>query len=336
MVLAAGGGSRLAPLTIELPKPLCPVGGRALLDHALQRLAQPGLEGISDVVVNVHHHAAAIVDHLASLDRPLAAPGSSPSTSSVASGPTSGPTTGPTSWSGRRSDPVPTGAWPWPRSLGDATGPKHPTQSGFGIGPDHDPGTEPTSDRGRVWVSHERDQALGTAGAIGNIRPWLDGRGVLVINADAWTAAPLSLVLDGWDGQTARVLVVGTEFGPNAKVAGALVPWRDVVGLPDSPAGLYEHCWAGHAASGTLEVVTCDARFVDCGSPADYLHANLLACAGSSSVDPTATVGGTITRCVVWPGAVVEPGEVLTDAVRTTGGRTVLIRSTSPASAGPQ
>lgn len=290
MVLAAGSGSRLAPLTMELPKPLCPVGGRALLDHALQRLTQPGLEGISDVVVNVHHHAAAIVDHLGSLDRPLAA----------------------------------------------ATGPKHLTLSGFDIGPDHDPGTEPTSDRRRAWVSHERDQALGTAGAIGNIRPWLDGRGVLVINADAWTAAPLSLVLDGWDGQTSRVLVVGAEFGPSAQVAGALVPWRDVVRLPDSPAGLYEHCWADHAASGTLEVVTCDARFVDCGSPADYLHANLLACAGSSSVDPTATVGGTITRCVVWSGAVVEPGEVLTDAVRTTGGRTVLIRSTARSSTGQQ
>jgi len=322
MVLAAGQGSRLAPLTFELPKPLCPVGGRALLDHALQRLAQPGLEAISDVVVNVHHHATAIVDHLASRTWPQAAPSTSPATSTSASPVTSG--------SGRRPGPVPIEGWPWAKSVGDATGPRHPASSGPDTGPDRDTDAEPTPEGHRLWVSHEQEQALGTAGAIGNIRQWLDGRGVLVINADAWTSAPLSSVLDGWDGETARVLVVGAEFGRSAQVAGALVPWRDVARLPDSPAGLYEQCWAGHAASGTLEVVTCDARFVDCGSPADYLHANLLACAGSSSVDPTARVGGTITRCVVWPAAVVEPGEVLTDAVRTTGGRTVLIRSTSP------
>lgn len=312
MVLAAGSGSRLAPLTFELPKPLCPVGGRALLDHALQRLAQPGLEGMTDVVVNVHHHATAIIDHLGSLGRPLAAPSSVPATS--------GP--------GHRPGPVPTVAWVWAGSVGDTGSSEHSTSPHRETGPAPDSGTDTVPDRRRVWVSHERDGALGTAGAIGNIRPWLDGRGVLVINADAWTTARLSPLLDGWDGETARVLVAGTEFGPTAQVAGALVPWRDAVGLPDTPAGLYEHCWAGHAASGTLEVVTCDARFVDCGTPADYLHANLLACAGSSSVDPTATVGGIITRCVVWPGAVVAPGEVLTDAVRTTGGRTVLVRTT--------
>jgi hypothetical protein len=151
---------------------------------------------------------------------------------------------------------------------------------------------------------------------------------VLVINADAWTTASLSHLLDGWDPTTARVLVVGHGFGPTAKVAGALVPWVDVAALRDTPAGLYETCWAEHHRSGTLDVVTCDARFVDCGTPADYLAANLLATGGVSSVDPTATVRGVITRCVIWPGAVVESGEELTDAVRTTVGRTVLVRPT--------
>ena len=168
---------------------------------------------------------------------------------------------------------------------------------------------------------------MGTAGAIANIRPWLDGRGVLALNADTWTSASLASLVAGWDGITPRVLVVGDSFGPAAKVAGALVPWADVLTLPDTPSGLYEHCWAGHARSGNLEVVTSEAGFVDCGSPADYLRANLTATAGVSSVAPTATVRGAITRCVVWPRAHVEVGEVLTDAIRTTAGRTVLVRT---------
>jgi NDP-sugar pyrophosphorylase family protein len=168
---------------------------------------------------------------------------------------------------------------------------------------------------------------LGTAGAIANIRPWLDGRGVLALNADTWTSASLASLVAGWDGITPRVLVVGDSFGPAAKVAGALVPWADVLTLPDTPSGLYEHCWAGHARSGNLAVVTSEAGFIDCGSPADYLRANLTATAGVSSVAPTATVRGAITRCVVWPRAHVEVGEVLTDAIRTTAGRTVLVRT---------
>jgi len=296
MVLAAGSGSRLAPLTHELPKPLCPVGGRALLDLALQRLTGPGVQGIADAVVNVHHHAAAIVTHLE------ATLGSSVATPSSGGGGVSAVGAG--------------GVWEMAGTIG-----------GDGVGSQR-PATALPADRRRVWVSHERDRALGTAGAIGKIRPWLDGRGVLVINADAWTTASLSHLLSGWDPTTARVLVVGHGFGPTAKVAGALVPWVDVAALRDTPAGLYETCWAEHHRSGTLDVVTCDAQFVDCGTPADYLAANLLATSGVSSVDPTATVRGVITRCVIWPGAVVEAGEELTDAVRTTSGRTVLVRPT--------
>jgi NDP-sugar pyrophosphorylase family protein len=52
MVLAAGKGTRLAPLTNTLPKPLMPVGGRPLLEHILGFLRAGGIE---DVVVNLHH-----------------------------------------------------------------------------------------------------------------------------------------------------------------------------------------------------------------------------------------------------------------------------------------
>lgn len=52
MVLAAGRGTRLAPLTNTLPKPLMSVGGRPLLEHILDFLRAGGIE---DVVINLHH-----------------------------------------------------------------------------------------------------------------------------------------------------------------------------------------------------------------------------------------------------------------------------------------
>jgi N-acetyl-alpha-D-muramate 1-phosphate uridylyltransferase len=61
MVLAAGIGVRMRPLTDRMPKPLVRVGGRALIDHVLDRLADAGIER---AVVNVHHFADQIERHL--------------------------------------------------------------------------------------------------------------------------------------------------------------------------------------------------------------------------------------------------------------------------------
>ncbi len=67
MVLAAGLGTRMRPLTDTLPKPLVPVAGKPLLDHVLDRLADAGVE---TAVVNVHHMAALIEKHLQGRTRP--------------------------------------------------------------------------------------------------------------------------------------------------------------------------------------------------------------------------------------------------------------------------
>lgn len=67
MVLAAGLGTRMRPLTDTLPKPLVPVGGKPLLDHVLDRLDVAGAE---TVVVNVHFFANKIEEHLAGRTRP--------------------------------------------------------------------------------------------------------------------------------------------------------------------------------------------------------------------------------------------------------------------------
>lgn len=62
MILAAGLGQRMRPLTLDRPKPLIEVAGRTLLDHALDRLEGSGVE---TVVVNTHYKGQMIERHLA-------------------------------------------------------------------------------------------------------------------------------------------------------------------------------------------------------------------------------------------------------------------------------
>jgi N-acetyl-alpha-D-muramate 1-phosphate uridylyltransferase len=62
MVLAAGLGTRLRPITDTLPKPLVELNGRTLLDHAIDRLADAGVE---HVVVNTYYMAAMVAARLA-------------------------------------------------------------------------------------------------------------------------------------------------------------------------------------------------------------------------------------------------------------------------------
>jgi MurNAc alpha-1-phosphate uridylyltransferase len=67
MVLAAGLGTRMRPLTERRPKPLIEVGGKALLDHVLDRLADAGVE---TAVVNIHHFAEQMERHLKARTKP--------------------------------------------------------------------------------------------------------------------------------------------------------------------------------------------------------------------------------------------------------------------------
>ena len=67
MVLAAGFGTRMYPLTETMPKPLVPVAGKPLIDHVLDKLAAAGVER---VVVNVHHFADQLERHMAGRAKP--------------------------------------------------------------------------------------------------------------------------------------------------------------------------------------------------------------------------------------------------------------------------
>jgi MurNAc alpha-1-phosphate uridylyltransferase len=67
MVLAAGLGLRMRPLTDHMPKPLVRVAGQPLLDHVLDKLAAAG---VTEAVVNVHYLPDQIIEHTASRSRP--------------------------------------------------------------------------------------------------------------------------------------------------------------------------------------------------------------------------------------------------------------------------
>jgi len=67
MVLAAGLGLRMRPLTERMPKPLVSVAGQPLLDHVLDKLAHAG---VAEAVVNVHYLPDQIINHVAGRKRP--------------------------------------------------------------------------------------------------------------------------------------------------------------------------------------------------------------------------------------------------------------------------
>lgn len=178
--------------------------------------------------------------------------------------------------------------------------------------------------RGRAYLSVEEPAALGTAGALGMLRDWIDGRDVLVVNADTYLTGNLDQLVAHWDGRNCRLLVIPatgpgdfTDRGRPVRYVGAcLLPWRLVSPLTPEPSGLYEVLWRREADAGRVEFAAHDGTAIDCGTPADYLRANMHVSGGRSVVGAGATVDGTIERCVVWPDAHVASHERLVECIR--------------------
>jgi NDP-sugar pyrophosphorylase family protein len=190
VVLAAGRGERLRPLTDAVPKALVTVKGTALIDLAIARLRAAG---VRDIAVNAHYRHEQLEAHLAGQ---------------------------------------------------------------------------------RVHVEVEQPEALGTAGALGNLRHWIDGRDVIVTNCDAWYSEPPPPVI----GAGIRLLAVRTgapaDFDHWLYAGTAFMPWTDVRELNAVPSGLYEVCWRAAWETNRLVVVPFGGRFIDCGTPDDLEAAN--------------------------------------------------------------
>ncbi|GIH08812.1 hypothetical protein Rhe02_68790 [Rhizocola hellebori] len=263
VVLAAGLGTRLRPLTTVLPKALVPVGNVALLDRTLNRLAAAGLTGPRRVAVNAHHFADMVAAHVGE----------------------------------------------------------------------------------RAHLSIEAEP-LGSAGAIGQLREWIDGRGVLVINADAYVAAPegdLNSLLDDWDGRIVRMFGRKADdghppFGGLSFAGASLLPHAEAAALKPDYSHLVLTTWRPAERAGRMEAIPLEGTYIDCGSPADYLAANMHAARGENIIAPdavvtgrvqssviggAATVQGSVQRTVVWPGSQVSAEETITDAIRVGSEMTV-------------
>jgi MurNAc alpha-1-phosphate uridylyltransferase len=181
--------------------------------------------------------------------------------------------------------------------------------------------------RHRAHVHREDGEALGTAGAVAALLPWLDGRSALVTNADGYLPGGLDGFADGWDGERCRLLCrpstgagdfTGEDGEPLTYVGVCLLPWARIRDLPVTPSGLYEVLWRDDVRTGALDLVRlpASATAIDCGTPADYLAANLHASGGRSVLGAGATVLGRVQRSVVWDGAWVGPDEVLIGQIR--------------------
>lgn len=245
VVLAAGEGRRLRPLTEVRPKALCPINNVPMLDLAVSRLRRH----VAEVAVNAHHLAHQVKAHLDGTD---------------------------------------------------------------------------------ITVSVETPEALGTAGAIGELRQWIAGRDVLIHNADAWLTDPLDQLVRGWDGTRPRLLVGPAgehraDFGDRRFVGVSLLPGTIAATLPARPLGLYEAVWRHAWEQGQLELIDVIGPAVDCGTVAEYVQANLIANDGRSVIGAGCVVKGEVRRSVIWDGCNVEPGERLTDAVRATASLTVRV-----------
>jgi NDP-sugar pyrophosphorylase family protein len=202
LVLAAGRGRRLRPLTDSIPKPLLPIGTTTLLDAMLDRIGAVVTESRETTAVNAHWLAEQIIGHLA----------------------------------------------------------------------------------GRVHVSVEEPEALGTAGAVAGLGAWRAGRDLLIANGDAYLNGDLGLpeFVAGWDRRRPRLLVVADtdrpDFEGRWRFAGiSLLPDRLAEPLTAVPSGLYEAVWSRTP----LDLVPTTATFVDCGTPVDYEKARRLAAEGS-------------------------------------------------------
>jgi len=259
VILAAGEGRRLRPLTEHVPKALCPIGNVPLLDRALQRVGALGFDNPGNLAVNACYLGGQVVAHVG----------------------------------------------------------------------------------GRARVEVEPGDPLGTAGGLGNLRQWIDGRAVLVGNADAYlhstvhdAGADIAALLEDWDGATVRLLGVPgppKEFGAHRFAGFSLGGGGGVAPLKAEPADLVRAVWRPAERAARLEVVEYPGTYLDTGTPADYLRANLhavpdgsLVAAGAevtgvldrAVIGAGAVVAGSVTRGVVWPGGIVAAGEMLTDGIR--------------------
>ncbi|HEX7569400.1 MAG TPA: nucleotidyltransferase family protein [Verrucomicrobiae bacterium] len=175
MLLAAGYGTRLKPLTDHTPKPLVPVAGRPMIEYALDKLRAYGIE---EVVINVSHLKQQLTDYFATQKKSAA--------NDVTASSEDAPGTGPTSWSSRFSGPS--------DKLKLELQPDHRAETVLGA---------PVLQKFPSVQISEEAEPLETGGGLKKAAPFLGDEPVFAINSDIlWTDegdTALNRLTQHWD-----------------------------------------------------------------------------------------------------------------------------------------
>ena len=291
LVLTAGLGTRLRPLSEYRAKPAMPVGREALVCHILRRLADAG---VREAVLNLHHLPHTI-------------------TREVGDG----------SQCGLRARY----AWEQPRVLGSAGGPRHAlplldADTLLIVNGD----TLCDLPIRALWDAHVASGALVTLGLMPHPQP---GRyGGVVLDAPLRMPNPVPGTRDPIPALSAGAVtafVPRTSAVPSVHFPGIQIVHRSVLAdLPDgvlSESVLEVYPRLMKTQPGAVRGAVFDAHFDDVGTVEDYRRTcrALAGDADGNVIDPLATVAADarLRGCIVWPGAHVPSGAVLDDVVVT-------------------
>lgn len=164
-----------------------------------------------------------------------------------------------------------------------------------------------------VRTFQEGSEPLGTAGGLYNMRGWIGGRDVVVLNADSVLFGDVADFIGRRDQAPTRLLVTPDRASPDFDglwrfVGLSTMDRATVAQIGADTEDLYRDLWKRQLADGEVQLVPFSGLAIDAGTPANLLAANLVASGGRTVVEPGATVDGTAEQCLVLAGAEVGAG----------------------------
>jgi MurNAc alpha-1-phosphate uridylyltransferase len=167
-----------------------------------------------------------------------------------------------------------------------------------------------------VRMFQEGSEPLGTAGGLYNMREWIDGRDVVVLNADSVLFGDVGHFIGGRDQAPTRLLVTLDRASPDFDgmwrfVGLSTMDQATVAEIGPDTEDLYHGLWKGQLAEGAAELVPFAGLAIDGGTPANLLAANLVESGGRTVVESGARVDGTAEQCLVLAGGEVRADEHL-------------------------
>ncbi len=167
-----------------------------------------------------------------------------------------------------------------------------------------------------VRMFQEGSEPLGTAGGLYNMREWIDGRDVVVLNADSVLFGDVADFIDGRHEAPTRLLVTLDRASPDFDglwrfVGLSTMDRATVARIGPDTEDLYRDLWKRQLADGDVRLVPFTGLAIDGGTPADLLAANLVESGGRTVLEPGASVHGTAEQCLVLAGGEVRAGEHL-------------------------